>query len=245
MERVAAAGFEALMVTVDTAVTANREYNRRNGFGTPFRFSRRNVADVLAHPRWLAGVLARYVLNGGMPHYANYPEALRTSITAGAALATEFRNDTLTWAELRELRRRWPRIFMVKGVLHPQDALRAADCGADAVIVSNHGGRNLDSAPAPIEALPAIAEAAGHRVTVLVDSGFRRGSDVVKALALGAQAVLLGRPPLYGTAVAGERGAARSLALFREEIERVMAYIGCCSVAEISRDFVRLPAEAR
>jgi (S)-mandelate dehydrogenase len=133
---------------------------------------------------------------------------------------------------------------MVKGILHPQDAVNAADCGADGVIVSNHGGRMLDSSPAPIEVLPHVVDAAGKRLTVLVDSGFRRGADVVKALALGAKAVLIGRATLYGTAVGGEAGAARAITILREEIDRVMALIGARSIAELSPDFLRLRGAA-
>lgn len=130
---------------------------------------------------------------------------------------------------------------MVKGILHPRDAILAADRGADAVIVSNHGGRNLDSSRAPIEVLPEVVSAVGNRITVIVDSGFLRGSDVVKALALGAKAVLIGRATLYGTAVAGQAGAARAIEIFREEIDRMMALIGCRSVAEITSEYVKLP----
>jgi len=133
---------------------------------------------------------------------------------------------------------------MVKGILHPQDAVLAADCGADAVIVSNHGGRNLDGTMAPIEVLPEVVDAVGKRVPVIVDSGFRRGSDVVKALAMGAQAVLIGRAPLYGTAVAGQAGAARAIEIFREEIDRVMALIGCRCVAELNPEYLSLPERA-
>lgn len=126
-------------------------------------------------------------------------------------------------------------------MLHPQDALKAADCGADAVIVSNHGGRNLDGSPATIDVLPEVLEAAGKRLTVLVDSGFRRGTDVVKALALGAAGVLIGRAPLYGVAAAGEAGAIRALDIFRDEIGRVMALLGVNSVGELDRSYLQMP----
>jgi isopentenyl diphosphate isomerase/L-lactate dehydrogenase-like FMN-dependent dehydrogenase len=130
---------------------------------------------------------------------------------------------------------------MVKGVLSPQDAAKAADCGADAVIVSNHGGRNLDHSIAPIDALPDVVDAAGKRLTVIMDSGLRRGSDVVKALALGAKAAFIGRGPLYGVAAHGEAGAARAIEIFREEIGRVMALLGVNSVAELDRRCLQLP----
>ena len=151
------------------------------------------------------------------------------------------RNDSLTWDDLRVLRKMWPNLLLVKGILHPQDATSAVDCGADGVIVSNHGGRNLDGIISPMEALPEIVDAVGKRATVLVDSGFRRGTDVVKALALGAKAVQIGRSTLYGVAAGGEEGAARALAIFRDEIDRVLALIGCRSIAELTTEFLHAP----
>ena len=242
VERARAAGYEALIVTVDGAAAGNREYNLRNGFTVPFSFTRRNVADVLMHPRWMLEVLARYVFTTGVPRYENYPSELRNRITALPMGRATLRSDSLTWDDLRVLRKLWPHALMVKGILSAADAVLAADCGADGVIVSNHGGRNLDSSMAPIEVLPEVVAAVGKRVTVIVDSGFRRGSDVVKALALGASAVLIGRATLYGTAVAGEAGAARTIALFREEIDRVLALLGCPAIASLSRDYLVLAA---
>jgi isopentenyl diphosphate isomerase/L-lactate dehydrogenase-like FMN-dependent dehydrogenase len=244
VERARVAGYEALVVTVDGAASANREYNLRNGFTIPFSFTRRNVIDVLTHPGWLVNVLARYMMTTGMPRYENYPTELKNKITAAPMGRSMMKNDSLDWSDLRELRRLWPHKLVVKGILHPQDAVLAAECGADAVIVSNHGGRNLDSSPAPIDVLPEVVDAVGHRIAVLVDSGFRRGSDVVKALALGAHAVLIGRATLYGTAAAGESGAARAINLFREEIDRVMALIGRRTVTELTRDCLILPSTA-
>ena len=239
VKRVRDAGFEGLMVTVDTVVAPNREYNPHNGYTVPFTFNRTNVTDVLMHPRWLLNVFLRYLLTTGMPRRENLPEELRNATIIEKS--SSIRIDSLNWDDLKALRELWPGKLMVKGVLHPQDAARAADCGADAVIVSNHGGRNLDSTRAPIEVLPEIVSAVGNRITVIVDSGFRRGSDVIKALALGAGAVLIGRATLYGTAVAGEAGAARAIEIFREEIDRMMALIGCRSVAEITSEYVKLP----
>ncbi len=236
IERARDAGFEALVLTVDTAAAPNREYNVRNGYSTSFRFSSRNIADVLGHPRWLVGTLGRYLAAGGMPRFENYPAALRHSIADSRK--TDPRtliSQTLTWDDLRRVRRQWPRTLIVKGILHPDDARMAADCGADAVVVSNHGARNFDASAAPIDVLPEIVDAVGNRLTVLVDSGFRRGSDVVKALALGAKAVLIGRGTLYGVAAAGEAGAARALQIYRDEIDRTMVYLGCTSVAELNQ----------
>ncbi len=240
VERARAAGYEALVVTVDNAAPGNREFNLRNGFTIPFTFTRRNVTDVLMHPRWLVNVLARYMLTTGMPRYENYPAELKQRITAAPMGRSSLRNDTLNWNDLRALRKLWPHKLLVKGLLHPQDAINAADCGADGVIVSNHGGRNLDGAVSPIEVLPEILDAVGKRVTVLVDSGFRRGSDIVKALALGAHAVQIGRGTLYGVAAGGRAGAARAIEIYREEIDRVLALLGCVSVAALGRHYLHI-----
>jgi isopentenyl diphosphate isomerase/L-lactate dehydrogenase-like FMN-dependent dehydrogenase len=239
VERARAAGYEALIVTVDGAVSSNREYNERNGFSMPMTFSARNVADVLTRPRWLAGVLLRHLLTVGAPRFENYPSEFQDRITARTFKKSLLKNDSLNWTDLRALRKLWPGALMVKGLMHPQDAVLAAECGADAVIVSNHGGRMLDGTLAPIEVLPEILDAAGKRLTVMVDSGFRRGSDVVKALALGAQAVLVGRATLYGTAAAGEAGAARAIAILREEIDRVMALLGARGIADLSSEYLQ------
>ena len=238
VERARAAGYQALIVTVDTPVPPGREYNLRNGMTVPFRFTRRNVTDVLCHPRWLAGVLMRYLLTTGMPRYENYPTGMKARITAAPMGRSMMVTDSLTWEDLRALRKLWPHALMVKGILRAADALAAADCGADAVIVSNHGGRAVDSTRAPIEVLSEVVEAAGNRLAVLVDSGFRRGADVVKGLALGAKAVLVGRATLYGTAVAGEAGAARAIEIYRDEIDRLLALLGCPGVAALDRGYL-------
>jgi isopentenyl diphosphate isomerase/L-lactate dehydrogenase-like FMN-dependent dehydrogenase len=245
IERAKAAGYQALVVTVDTPVPPGREYNLRNGMTVPFRFTRRNVTDVMLHPRWLATVLARYLVTTGMPRYENYPTQMKQRITALPMGRSMMVTDSLTWEDLKALRRIWPHRLIVKGILRAQDAVLAADCGADGVIVSNHGGRAVDSTMAPIEVLPSVLEAAGKRLTVMVDSGFRRGADVVKALALGAAAVLIGRATLYGTAVAGEAGAARAIEIYRDEIDRVLALIGCPGVSALNRDYLEPVTERK
>ncbi len=236
------AGFEALVVTVDSTVPYNREFDIRNGVTFPVRITPQNLIDTLIHPRWLFGTLGRYVLaEGHMPRYVNIeiPDKLRP------AQVREFlaKNDTLTWGFLRRIRDMWPRTLIVKGILHPDDAVMAADCGANGVIVSNHGGIANDAAVAPIDALPAIAAAAGDRLTVIVDSGFRRGSDVLKGLALGADAVIIGRPTLYGLGAAGEAGAARALEIFDAEIRRTMGVMGLTDLQSLTRDHVVLPSQ--
>jgi len=235
------AGFEALVFTVDAPVSTEREYNLRNGFTIPFRMTRRNVTDVLTHPRWLFGVLLRYLLTTGMPRYENFPAHTQTRITALPMGRSTALNATTTWDDVRELRKLWPGKLIVKGIQHPRDAVLAADSGADAIVVSNHGGRVLDSTTAPILVLPQVLAAVKKRITVIVDSGFRRGSDVVKALALGADAVMVGRAPLHGTASAGEAGALRALEIYREEIDRVLALMGCTCIADLTPDHVVMP----
>jgi len=240
VERARAAGYEALVVTVDNAAPGNREFNLRNGFTIPFTFTRKNVTDVLMHPRWLVSVLARYMLTTGMPKYENYPTELKQKITAAPMGRSSLRNDSLNWDDLRDLRKLWPHKLLVKGLLHPQDAIHAANCGADGVVVSNHGGRNLDGAVSPIEVLPEMLDAVGKRLTVLIDSGFRRGSDVVKALALGAHAVQVGRGTLYGVAAGGAAGAQRAIAIYREEIDRVLGLLGCPSIAQLGPQYLHI-----
>ena len=243
IERVRAAGFETLVFTVDTPVAPGREYNLRNGFTVPFRFTRRNVTDVLAHPRWLFGTLIRYLVTTGMPRYMNFPPETQTRITSLPMGRSTALNAGITWDDVRDLRRRWPGRLIVKGIQDPRDAVLAADCGADAVVLSNHGGRVLDASGATIYALPRVVEAVKKRITVIVDSGFRRGADVIKALALGADAVMVGRGPLHGTATAGEAGARRALQIYRDEMDRVLALIGCRGIADLTREHVILPWE--
>jgi isopentenyl diphosphate isomerase/L-lactate dehydrogenase-like FMN-dependent dehydrogenase len=173
-----------------------------------------------------------------MPRYENYPSEIKYKVTAKPMGRSQMKNDSLNWEDLKVLRRMWPGTLIVKGLAHPQDAILAADCGADAVVVSNHGGRNLDGSMAPLEALPEVVDAVGKRIPVIVDSGFRRGSDVVKAMALGASAVLVGRSTLYGVAAGGYEGATRAIAIFREEIDRVMALLGARSVDELTPELL-------
>jgi isopentenyl diphosphate isomerase/L-lactate dehydrogenase-like FMN-dependent dehydrogenase len=238
VERAKNAGFEALLVTVDGPVGTNREYNERNGYTVPFRYNSKNTMAVLKHPEWLFGVIMKYWMNGGMPTRANYPEGMTEKFTHVSTAERKTKNDSLSWKSFDELRAMWPGKIMVKGILTPHDAEMAVKHGADGVIVSNHGGRNFDSSMAPIEVLPSIVDAVGNKTTVIVDSGFRRGSDVVKALAIGAKLVMVGRTTLWGTTVGGEAGAAKALRFFREEISRTMAYLGCTTVPQLNREFL-------
>jgi L-lactate dehydrogenase (cytochrome)/(S)-mandelate dehydrogenase len=240
VERAERAGFEALILTVDSIVWYNREADTRNGVTFPFRVTPGNLLDTLIHPRWLFGTLGRYVASEKrLPRYVNIriPESLRPAEVRGFLT----KNDTMTWDFLRRLRAMWPRTLIVKGILHPADAVMAADCGADGVIVSNHGGIASDASMAPIDALPDIVAAVDGRIAVIVDSGFRRGSDILKALALGADAVMIGRATLYGLAAAGEAGATRALEILDAEIRRTMAVLGCATIASLSPDHVVVP----
>lgn len=241
VERVKSVGFETLIVTVDGAVGANREYNRRNGFEVPLKYTPRLVAQLLAKPGWLATCLLQQFVRRGVPKFENYPPELMDSLMSRNFKRATLKNESLNWDDLKVLRDRWPGSLIVKGILHPDDAAMAADCGADGVIVSNHGGRNLDASVAPIQILPEIAARVGGRMAVIVDSGFRRGTDVIKGLALGADMVMVGRPTLYGVAAAGEAGAARALEIFREEMDRVMGLLGLRTVGEIGHDCLWRP----
>jgi (S)-mandelate dehydrogenase len=232
------AGFEALVVTIDGALGNNREYNKRNGFDIPFSLNARAVTDMMTHPRWLLGTMLRYLLTGGMPTHANYPAKYQHRITKGTGGEKPERHIAMTWKDIDKLRAFWPGPLIIKGILRKEDAMEAVAHGADAVVVSNHGGRALDSAVPTMEILPEIVEAVGNRTTVILDSGIRRGSDMVKALALGAKAVLTGRATLYGISTAGEAGAAKALRILHTEFEKTMGYVGCRTCAEVTSDIL-------
>ncbi|WAT18303.1 alpha-hydroxy acid oxidase [Aurantiacibacter sp. MUD11] len=228
-------GCEALFVTLDLPVPPNREYLAHNGFGMPFALNRRNLPDILAHPRWLTGVIGRYMLSGGIPKQANLPKAMKHSVIRGAKPGALFKQDDLDWDGIKRLRDIWQGAFVLKGILHPDDARMALEVGADGVVVSNHGARALDHSVAAIDALPEVVEAVSGKMTVLLDSGIRRGSDIVKALALGADGAMVGRATLYGLAAAGEPGVARAIDLLGDEVSRTMAMLGLSSIDQIDR----------
>ena len=237
IERAKNNGFEALIVTTDTIVPPNREYNAKNGFLLPFHPTARFTFDIMQHPTWFTTVLLKYLRTIGMPRNENYPDPFRRPVgSAAAAHAEVMRQDTLNWDDIKIFRDKWPGILMLKGINRVDDALKAVSAGVDGIVVSNHGGRNMDSAAATIDMLPEIAEAVGDKTTVLLDSGVRRGSDIVKAVALGAKCVLTGRATLYGTAVGGEAGASKAVNIIRTEMDKTMAYTGCNTVDEISTD---------
>lgn len=238
IERAWRNGIETLVLTVDTVVSPKREYNTRNGFEIPIRASIRGAADMFLHPRWVWQVLLRYFLGEGIPTYQHYPLGFRSRITRKATWEQVRLADALTWDDLRDLRRRWKGKLILKGVLRADDAREAADAGVDAIVVTNHGARNLDSAAAPLHMLPAIRAAVGSQIDIIADSGVRRGADILKLLAVGANAVLIGRAALYGTAVGGEAGAARVLDLLRDEMSSTLGFLGCASLRELDAGFV-------
>ncbi len=240
VERAKRLGFKALVVTIDTALGRTREYNDRNGFTDPISLNRRFVTDMALHPRWVAGVMGRYALTTGMPRHENHPPKYQHRITRGQAKGPA-NKVSMTWDDIGRLRKLWPGPLVVKGILNADDARRAVDQGADGVVVSNHGGRALDSAAAPIDMLPYIVKAVGDETTVLLDSGVRQGSDIVKAVALGAKAVLVGRAPLYGLAAGGQAGAEKVLNLLKVQFEKNMGYVGCPRVSDLSPEIFAPP----
>ncbi|MCX7932807.1 MAG: alpha-hydroxy-acid oxidizing protein [Rhodovarius sp.] len=233
IDRAAAAGFRTLILTVDVAVLPNRENNVRNGFSTPLRPSLRLLWQGLTHPRWSVGTFLRTWLRHGMPHFENSFAERGAPILSRHVERDFTARDHLNWEHLALIRRRWSGTLIVKGILHPEDARRAAGEGAEGVIVSNHGGRQLDGAVAALRVLPALRQAVGG-ITLMLDGGIRRGTDVLKALALGADFVFVGRPMLYAAAVAGEAGVARAIALLKGEIDRNMALLGIERLEELS-----------
>lgn len=240
VDRARRLGFDALVVTIDSALGRVREHNERNGFDFPFKPNWRALVDMVRRPRWLTSVLLRPMLTSGLPTNANFPPQYRRMI-AWRGTPKPNRHAAMTWRDIATLRDLWPGKLIVKSVLSPEDARLAVDHGADAIIVSNHGGRSMDSAMATIDALPGIVEAVGRETQVIVDSGVRRGSDIVKALALGADFVMVGRATLYGLAAGGLRGVQRAIEILASEFEKTMGYLGCRSVDELGPEVVARP----
>nr|WP_255592940.1 alpha-hydroxy acid oxidase [Bordetella sp. BOR01] len=228
VRRAREARVRVLVVSVDVPVNANRERNRRNGFSRPFRMTPGVVLEALGHPAWVL----RYLRTGGIPMMQNWKPYAPDGASA-AAVADLY--GTLTpapmigWQHIRRIRLAWNGPLVIKGLLHPDDAREALRLGVDGLVVSNHGGRQLDAAPAPLDMLPAIRAAVGNGMTLILDSGVRRGSDVAVARALGACSTIFGRPTLYAVAAAGQAGAERALQIVRNELDMVMAQIGCPS----------------
>jgi L-lactate dehydrogenase (cytochrome) len=241
IERARKAGFSALVITVDTAVAGLRERDPRNGMkemlGGSIFAKMPFLPEILSHPGWLAGFLR----DGGLPKLENIVipgQGPMPLIDVSASLA----QSAVTWADLSWIRKLWGGPFVIKGILTADDARRAVNEGASAVVVSNHGGRQLDEVYPSIRALPEVVEAVGTKTEVLMDGGFRRGSDIVKALCLGARAVLVGRAYAYGLAAAGHEGVARAIQILFEDVERTLRLLGCPGVAELNESYIEYPS---
>ncbi len=242
------AGFEALILTSDVAAMGNREDNRRNGFTTPLKLNLRNLIDGALHPRWSVDVFLRTLLDSGVPRYQNVSRDGNERIIDSKVAEFQERREEVNWEDFRWLREFWPRKLFIKGVVRGDDAAKAQQLGADGVLISNHGGRQLDGIISPLEAIPEIRAATGDNFMVMADGGFRRGADIIKAVALGADMAFVGRPLLYGISAGGEAGAKHALTILQSEIDRVLALTGICSIDELGPDllwhpdFVPVPA---
>lgn len=241
IDRARRAGFSALVITVDTPVAGLRERDPRNGMKEllgPSWFARiPYLPNILAHPGWLAS----FLLDGGVPNLENVVtpgKGPMKLVDVGAALASA----TVAWEDLRWIREVWSGPIVVKGLLTGDDARRAVDEGAVAVVVSNHGGRQLDSVSPTLRALPEVVAAVNGQIEVLMDGGVRRGSDIVKALCLGARAVLVGRAYAYGLGAAGPAGVAKALEILRADVERTVRLLGCPSISALDRSYVEVPS---
>ncbi|VVE27768.1 alpha-hydroxy-acid oxidizing enzyme [Pandoraea capi] len=243
MRRAREAGFRTLMLTVDTPVHGKRDHDTRNGFKLPLRFTPRLVADCMRHPHW-----SWQMLVGGAPQLRNIAKSVgeRADLARHAAMLSRQMDLSLSWDDLAWVRRHWPGEVLVKGILTLDDARQAQAHGADGIVVSNHGGRQLGSTLAPVEALPMIVDAVnagGPAMAVFLDGGVRRGGDVAKAVALGAKGVLLGRAPLYGVAARGGQGVAGVLELLLGELRTTLQLLGCASVDDLTpQRLAKLPS---
>ncbi len=240
IERVQRAGYRTLVVTLDASIAANRENNVRAGFSTPLRPSMRLAWQGITHPRWLLGTFLKTLALHGMPHFENNFAHRGAPILSANVMRDFSDRGHLGWDHLRMIRRMWPGKMVVKGILDVRDARTAIEHGADGIIVSNHGGRQLDGTVSPMRVLPGIVQACPE-VPVMIDSGFRRGTDVLKALALGAKFVFVGRPFNYAAAVAGETGVVKAVSLLRDEVSRNMAMLGASSLDAIGSDCLVAP----
>jgi (S)-mandelate dehydrogenase len=243
VERADHAGCEALLVTVDAPTLGGRNWDQRN-FSGPLKLSLRAKIDVLLHPRWFFGVF----MPSGLPGFGNLREFLPAHSRGaldGARFMSSQQNAALNWDDIARLRERWPRRLLLKGVTAREDVAKAVTLGLDGVVLSNHGGRQLDGAVSGLDVLPEIVRHHKGQLSIMVDGGFRRGTDVAKAMALGADAVLLGRATLYGLAAGGEAGVRRALELFRTELDRALCLVGCPSVAELGDHLLAGPESIR
>ena len=233
IRRAADLGLHALVVTVDVPVSSNRERNRRNGFGRPLKLSLASKLDALRRPFWFKDYMRHGIAM--LENWRTYAPDGADAADVGDFFSTQC-PISLTWKDIEQFRKLWPRTLILKGVMRTDDATRAADAGVDGLIVSNHGARQLDRAVSALDVLPRLDAAVGERMTLMLDGGFRRGSDVLIALASGAKFVFMGRPTLYGAIAGGDAGAAKAVKIVREEMNKVMAQIGCPSLGQLGPD---------
>ena len=240
IKRAADLGIPVLVVTVDVPASPNRERNRRNGFGRPLKLTLKTKLDALRRPLWMKDYLQHGIAM--LENWKAYAPPDADAEGVSAFLATQVPT-SVTWKDIENFRARWPGKLVLKGVMRADDATRAADLGVDGLIVSNHGARQLDRAPSPLDVFPAINAAVGDRMTLMTDGGIRRGADVLIALAMGAKFVFLGRPTLYGAIAGGEIGAAKAIRIVNDEMNKIMAQIGCPSLDQLGPDFLHRPPE--
>lgn len=233
IRRAADANYRVLCLTVDLPISGRRERDLRNGFTMPLQFRLANALDMIRRPAWLMDA-ARSNLTFG-----NFNMDRSSGFTAIAQHVASLFDPSATWDDIAEIRDLWRGPLAIKGILHPDDAVKAVDLGADAVIVSNHGGRQLDHSPSAIAALPEVVAAVGGRTEIIVDGGVRRGTDILKALALGANACSIGRPYLWGLSAGGEAGVSRAIDLLAGELDNAMALLGTPAITDITRDHIR------
>ena len=242
LDRAKAAGFSALVVTIDTAVAGMRERDFRNGvkelLGGKMRSMLPFVSQLLVKPRWLAGFFA----DGGLMKFPNIVVPGKGPMLY-ADVTAALEQSVVTWEDLEWIREAWTGPIVIKGIHTAEDARRAVDEGADALVVSNHGGRQLDRVAPSLQMLPEVVAAIGDRIEVLFDGGIRRGSDIIKALCLGARAVLVGRAYAYGLGAAGEAGVARAIEILRADLVRTLKLLGCASVGELARSYIDVPRD--
>ena len=232
IRRAAMAGYETLIITSDFPVAGKRERDLRSGLLPARKFTLRTRLDILMHPRWLMTVATR------RPRFVNVERELDPGRDAVSFLPLNMFDPALDWDDFRRFRDLWKGKLLLKGVLRADDAVRAVDCGADGVVLSNHGGRQLDGAISGMDVLPQVAREIRGRASIIVDGGVRRGSDIAKALACGAEAVILGRAINYGLAAGGAAGVTRALDILRDEFDRTLALNGCCSPADLTPDLI-------
>jgi (S)-mandelate dehydrogenase len=237
IKRAELSGFEALVITVDVPIRTKRERNIRNGFSNSQRMKPSIFLEALTHPGWIL----EYLKNGGPPTMGSWVKYVKGKPTVDETVKLFTKNipaTNQTWEDIKKYRDLWPKKLIIKGILHPEDALKAIDCGVDGIILSNHGGRQLDRAPTPIDVLPEISQLVGNKIDVMIDGGIRRGSDIIIALCLGAKFVFIGRAGLYGAAAGGLEGIDKAYNILREEIDQNLGQIGCTNISNLGDEWL-------